>query len=110
MKVKILIILHLLIMLISWFSWLFISWKFLSFGSLIYLALLESFDGCFLSHMQFNDKSSNNTKFYEWWFGKIGIKNYNRKKTDIFMRYWLIVIIVLLALITQEICGFKVLF
>ena len=55
-------------------SFLWLSWSLIAVLSLGHIVLLESCNGCFLSHAQFNDKNKNNTAFYEWWFEKIGIK------------------------------------
>ena len=54
-------------------------------------------------------KEENNTTFYEWWMSKLGIKNYNRQKLKIFMRYYVPLILVCLGIITQEIFKIKVL-
>lgn len=100
---KLVIVIHFLFTIVSWISWLWLSWKYIALLSLLHICMLEINNGCFLSHYQFKDKNQENTKFYEWWFKKIGIKNYNRKKLDIFMRYFLPLILVLLGLLFQDI-------
>lgn len=97
------IIIHFLLTIVAWTSWLWLSWKYIALVSLMHICMLETNNGCFLSHYQFKDKEKKNTKFYEWWFSKIGIKNYNRKKMDIFMRYYLPLILVLLGILFQDI-------
>lgn len=97
------IFLHFLLTIIAWTSWLWLSWKYMALLSLIHICMLETNNGCFLSHYQFKDKDKKNTKFYEWWFSKIGIKNYNRKKMDIFMRYYLPLILVFIGIIFQDV-------
>ncbi len=94
------IIVHFLLTIIAW-TWL--SWQYIALLSLMHVCMLETNDGCFLSHYQFKDKNKENTKFYEWWFRKIGIKKYNRRKLDIFMRYYLPLILVILGILLQDI-------
>lgn len=96
---------HFLLTIVAWTSYLWLSWKYMALLSLMHICMLEINDGCFLSHCQFKDKDKENTKFYEWWFRKIGIKNYNRKKMDIFMRYYLPLILVLMGLFLQDVLG-----
>lgn len=105
MKKNILITLHFLIMILAYISWLFIHWEIISVLALFHIAFLETCNGCVLSHAQFKDKDKNNTAFYEWLLGCLGIKNYDRKKLKIFMRYYLPIIIVLLGIIAQEILN-----
>ena len=69
------IIVHFLLTIIAWTSWTWLSWQYIALLSLMHICMLETNDGCFLSHYQFKDKNKENTKFYEWWFRKIGIKN-----------------------------------
>ena len=109
MKKNLIIILHFIVTILTWTSWLWISWSMIAVLALVHGVMLETCNGCFLSHSQFNDKNSENTRFYEWWLGKIGIKKYNRNKLNIFMRYWIPIIIVLLGIIVQEIFKIKVL-
>lgn len=107
MKNAVLIILHFLLTILAYTSWLFVSYDIIAVVSLAHIVMLESCDGCFLSHSQFKDKKENNTTFYEWWLGLLGIKNYNRKKLKIFMRYWIPLIIVILGIISQVIFKLK---
>lgn len=107
MKKIILITLHFILTILAWSSWLFISWPIIAVLSLSHIVFLETNNGCFLSHAQFNDKDKNNTTFYEWWLGVLGLNNYNRNKLKIFMRYWLPLIIVILGIIAQEIFKIK---
>lgn len=106
---KLIIIIHFLLTIAAYSSWLWLNWSMIAVISLIHIALLETLNGCFLSHYQFKDKNSNNTAFYEWWFSKLGIKNYDRNKMKIFMRYWVPLILVLLGITTQEIFKISVL-
>lgn len=103
MKKIFLIILHFLLTILSWISWIWLSWKYIALFSLAHIVILESCDGCFLSHAQFGDKKDNNTTFYEWWMSKLGIKIKNRKRLKIFMRYWIPLILVLLGIFIQDI-------
>lgn len=105
MKKTILVILHFVLTILSWTSWLWLSWELIAVASLLHIALLEMCDGCFLSHAQFGDKRSENTAFYEWWLGKLGVKNYDRKKLRIFMRYCVPVILVGLGVLAQKVFG-----
>lgn len=104
---KIIIILHFILTLLAWTSCLYLSWNLIALLSLLHIAMLETWSGCFLSHYQFKDKESTNTRFYEWWLGKIGIKNYNREKLRIFMTYWVPIIIIAIAIIVQSIFRVK---
>lgn len=99
------IIVHFLLTIIAWTSWTWLSWKYIALLSLMHICMLETNDGCFLSHYQFKNKDKENTKFYEWWFKKIGIKNYNRRKVDIFMRYYLPLLLVLVGILFQDVLG-----
>ena len=73
MKKTLIIIIHFLLTIIARTSFLWLSWSLIAVLSLGHIVLLESCNGCFLSHAQFNDKNKNNTAFYEWWFEKIEI-------------------------------------
>ena len=106
---KLIIIIHFLLTIAAYSSWVWLNWSMIAVISLIHIALLETLNGCFLSHYQFQDKEENNTTFYEWWMSKLGIKNYNRQKLKIFMRYYVPLILVCLGIITQEIFKIKVL-
>ena len=103
---NLLITLHFLLMIGAYTSCFFISWPIISVLALFHIAFLETCNGCVLSHAQFKDKDDYNTAFYEWLIECLGIKNYNRKKLKIFMRYYIPIIIVLFGIIFQEI--FKV--
>lgn len=105
MKVLVIII-HFLLTIIAWTSFLWLNWLYITILSLAHIIMLTLGNGCFLSHYQFKDKTTTNTHFYEWWLGKLGIKNYNRKKLNIFMTYFVPLIITLLGIILQDI--FKV--
>lgn len=107
MKRNLLIIIHFLLTILAWTSFLYVSWKYIALISLVHIVMLEVNDGCFLSHMQFNDKTSENTSFYEWWMIKLGIRISNRDKLKIFMRYCVPLILVLLGIIFQDIIGLK---
>lgn len=105
MKKVLVICFHFLLELLAWTSFLWVHWKYIALLSLLHICLLETCDGCFLSHYQFQDKKDRNTSFYEWCLEKIGIKNYNRKKLRIFMRYYLPVLFVLLGILFQDVFG-----
>ena len=100
---KLTILLHFLLTIIAWTCFLWLSWKYIALLGLAHIVMLETCNGCFLSHYQFKDKEEANTTFYEWWLGKLGIKNYNRKKLGIFMRYYIPLILVLLGILFQDI-------
>ncbi len=70
---------------------------------LFYIAFEETCNGCVLSHYQFKDKE--NTKFYEWLLGKLGIKNYNRDHLFIFIRYYLPLLLVMMGILFQDILS-----
>lgn len=102
---KLVIVFHFLLTIIAWTSWAWLSWKYIAIASLMHICMLETNNGCFLSHYQFKNKDKENTTFYEWWFRKLGIKNYNRKKLSIFMKYYLPLLLVLLGLFLQDILN-----
>lgn len=85
------IFIHLLFEILAWTSFVWLSWKYIALIGLAHICMLETCNGCILSHYQFKDKEKENTKFYEWCLSKVGIKNYNRKKLFIFMRYYFVV-------------------
>lgn len=97
------IIVHFLLTIVAWTSWFWLSWKYIALLSLVHICMLETNNGCFLSHYQFKDKDKENTKFYEWCLGKIGIKNYNREHLFIFVRYYLPLVLVLLGVLFQDV-------
>ncbi|MDE6292274.1 MAG: hypothetical protein K2L98_01175 [Bacilli bacterium] len=97
------IIIHFLLTIIAWTSFLWLDWLFIAILSLAHIIMLQVGNGCFLSHYQFKDKKTNNTHFYEWWMSKLGLKNYNREKSRIFMTYIVPLIIVVLGIILQDI-------
>lgn len=105
MKKAFLIIIHFILTVLAYFSFLYLPWKYIALLSLAHIVMLEVNDGCFLSHMQFNDSKETNTTFYEWWMLKIGIKINNREKLKIFMRYCVPLILVLLGIIFQDILN-----
>lgn len=109
MKNILLIILHFLLTIFAWLSFLYLEWKYIALLSLAHIVMLEIGDGCFLSHIQFKDKLEDNTAFYEWWMKKLGVKIKNRQKLKIFMRYCVPLIIVLLGILFQDILGLKTL-
>lgn len=102
---KIVIIIHFLLTIIAWTSYLWLDWRYIAILSLAHIIMLNLGNGCFLSHYQFKDKNTHNTHFYEWWLGKLGIKNYNRKKLNIFMTYFIPLIVVIIGIILQDILG-----
>lgn len=105
MKKRFIVLIHFLIVILSWTSWLWLKWDIIALISLIHIVMQETSDGCFLSHAQFGNKD---TTFYEWWMGKIGIKIKNRKKMKIFMRYYIPLILVVLGIIYQEVFNVMV--
>ena len=90
------IALHFILTIIAWTSFLWLDWKIIAIFSLAHIIMLKLGNGCFMSHYQFQDKKTNNTRFYEWWLGLMGIKNYNREKLRIFMTYFVPLIIVII--------------
>ena len=109
MKKTLLALAHFLLTILTWTAWFWLDWGIIAALSLAHIVMLESLDGCPLSHAQFGDKKGTNMTFYEWWLGRFGVKNYNRKQLKVFMRYWVPLIIVVLGVITQEMLGFRVL-
>lgn len=99
------IVLHFLLEILAWTSFIWLDWKYIAFFGLAHIAMLETCDGCFLSHYQFKDKEKENTAFYEWILSKVGVKKYNRKKLRIFMRYYLPILFVLLGIVFQDVLG-----
>lgn len=100
---KIVIAIHFLLTIIAWTSFLWLDWLFIAILSLAHIIMLKIGNGCFMSHYQFKDKETNNTHFYEWWLGLLGLKNYNREKLRIFMTYIVPLIIVIIGIILQDI-------
>ena len=86
---RLIIFIHLLLEMLAWTSFVWLSWKYIALIGLVHICMLATCNGWILSHYQFKDKEKENTKFYEWCLSKVGIKNYNRKKLFIFMRYYL---------------------
>ena len=97
------IIMHFLLTIIAWTSYFWLDWIYIAILSLAHIIMLKIGNGCFMSHYQFKDKETNNTHFYEWWMGKLGLKNYNREKLRIFMTYGVPLIIVIIGIILQDI-------
>ncbi len=82
--------------------WVWLSWEYIAVVGLVYIVFEETCNGCLLSHYQFKDKETENTKFYEWCLEKIGI-HYNREYLFIFVRYYLPLVLVLLGIFFQNI-------
>lgn len=77
---KLVIVVHFLLTIVAWTSFFWLSWKYIALFSLMHICMLETNNGCFLSHYQFKNKDKENTTFYEWWFKALGIRKFNRKK------------------------------
>ena len=82
--------------------WVWLSWEYIAVVGLVYIVFEETCNGCLLSHYQFKDKETENTKFYEKKKKKIGI-HYNREYLFIFVRYYLPLVLVLLGIFFQNI-------
>lgn len=96
-----LIVVHALLSVAAFTSWLWLDYRIIAILAVAHLGVLALFKGCPLSHARFpNDQSK---RFYEWWMGKIGIAITvaNRKKLNLFMKYGVPLLIVLLALTVQ---------
>ncbi len=102
---NILIILHMLLQLVAFTSWLWIDYRIVAIFAAIHLLILMLLKGCPFSHAQFTKAAD--TKFYEWELGQLGIRlsETNRYRLRIFMQYVLPVIIITLALIVQKLAG-----
>lgn len=103
MKKILLIIIHFVLTIFAWTSFLYLPWKYIALLSLAHIVMLEVNDGCFMSHMQFGDRDDKNTTFYEWWMEKLGIKIKNREKMKVFMRYCVPLILTILGVFFQDI-------
>ena len=106
---RLIIIIHLLLVMLSYTAWAWLDYRIVIIVSVAHLAMLEILRGCPLSHLQFpGDKDQ---RFYEWWMQKIGIRitSRNRRKYRIFMQYVLPAIIIALAILLQVVLGVRVL-
>lgn len=101
MKKLILIVIHTLLQLLAFTSWLWLDYRIIVVLAGLHLIMLEFLKGCPLSQAQFPD--NNDKRFYEWWLERFGIKliDNKRRKVRFFMQYILPIILVLLAVLVQ---------
>ena len=70
---------HLIEIIISWFSPFLISWYFIILGVLIYYLQIYFIGNCILTKIQFEEK--NKKAYYTYLLEKLGFKPDNRKVT-----------------------------
>lgn len=101
MKRTLLIITHLVITLLAYTAWLWLDYRVIAAGALIHLGILWLFRGCPLSHAQFPE--DNTRRFYEWWLEKLGVslREEHRSRLNVFMKYVVPLIIIVLAVLLQ---------
>ena len=107
MKQKLTIIIHTLLQLLAFSSWLWLDYKIIAILAVLHLVMLEVLKGCPLSQFQFPDDKDK--RFYEWWLEKFGIKLTGKKRRGmrIFMQYILPLLIIGLAVLVQAVFSFK---
>lgn len=107
MKHKLIVVGHLLLVIASYTSWLWLDYRILAILAISHLIMLETLRGCPLSHAQFPDDKDK--RFYEWWMEKLGIRftKVSRHRTRIFMQYILPFVLITLALFFQIVAGLK---
>jgi hypothetical protein len=110
MKQKLTIIIHTLLQLLAFTSWLWLDYRIIAVLAAAHLIMLEVLKGCPLSHSQFPEDKDK--RFYEWWLERFGAKLAGRRRrvVRIFMQYILPLLIVGLAVLVQVVAGFKPLF
>ncbi len=110
MKNKIITIVHLLIAILAFFSFLWLDIRLLLIGLAIYWLQLLIFDSCILSIAQFKNKDTVFMGIYiNKLLRKLKIKELTIKQQKIFMRYIEPIIILLLAILFQIVFHFNTL-
>jgi hypothetical protein len=105
MKKYLLPILHLAIFLISITSFLWIDWKIVLAGFLIYELQLILFKGCLLSFWEFGrDGNKPKERFVVFYMKKL-FPLIDSKQADIYLDYIIPLAVPILAIILQSFCG-----
>lgn len=99
------IILHIAVILLADTSPLWLDWKLILLGIVIYYVQIAVLGGCVLSQAQFQDKKE---IFHDWCLRKLGFKP-NRKILNFILRYVGPFLLLGLAIIFQVILQNKVL-
>ncbi len=110
MKLKIFIILHIVLQLLAFTSWLWLDYKIIAAVALLHLVMLGVLRGCPLSHAQF--PGDRDKRFYEWEFEIVGMHLVGRRRRQmrVFMQYILPIIILTAGILTQVAVGIRPLF
>jgi hypothetical protein len=95
---------HLLLIVASYLSFLYIDWKII----LIVLLLLQGYyllrGGCDLTFLEFGDDTR---VTFVWYYLRKVFPSLHQKKTKIFVRYFIPLLILGLAFVLQEVFGYK---
>ena len=94
---------HLILVILAYTAWIWLDYRIVIVGALLHLIMLETLNGCPLSLAQFKNHKQKDTRFYEWWMGKLGVNLSGSRlhKMRIFMQYILPLLIIILAVIFQ---------
>jgi hypothetical protein len=99
------IVLHVAVILLAYSAPFWLDWRLVFGGVILNYIQILIFDGCVLSHAQFEDKKQT---FHEWYLRKLGLKP-NRNVLNFVLRYIVPFLLLGLALIFQVILNVKVL-
>lgn len=95
---------HLLLIIVSYLSFLYIDWKIIVVGVLLLQVYYLWRGGCDLAYIQFGYDNKDIT--FVWYYLHKLFPNLSQKKTKIFIRYAVPICIVLLSFILQKIMGY----
>lgn len=102
-------ILHAMLIIFYYLSPWLLPWPLIIL-CLAYLIIQEIiFHGCLLSYIQFGSKENRKIKFFSYYFKRFGSK-LDGKKIDLFFVWIMPSIILILAVILQEIVGVETYF
>jgi hypothetical protein len=100
-KKPLLAFLHLGLILCAYFSPVWLDWRLILIGILLYSAQNIILGGCILTRAQFG---SNEEGFYYHYLKKLGIR-LNKRQTNLLVDYIIPVIIFSTAIVYQEVLG-----
>lgn len=82
-KKPLIIVLHTVVILLAYSAPFWLDWRLVLVGVILNYIQILIFDGCVLSHAQFEDKKQT---FHEWYLRKIGLRP-NRTALNFTLRY-----------------------
>jgi hypothetical protein len=99
---------HLILIIALWTSPFWLDWKLIIFGGILYSVQLMIFGDCILTRKQFGTKKRGIT-FYYYYLKKMGF-NVSSEGVRKFADRYSFPIILITAIIIQEVLNFKVFF